>query len=206
MRKISSPALTAAGLLVGAVLLAACASSGGGSAYGSGDPSLTAANPGGGPLDPFLTDGHAVLRALDAIGSRAGKPLRVLSLDADRMNGLHVDVQEPANHANVDRYVVAPNGDLSGPAPVKMMSLDGKPITAASVDAQAFDAGAIGFARLTQTAREAIAKSGFPDARVSEWEINGLGPDARRYIFLDAARGRPVAVVNPNLTIVQMRF
>ena len=49
-------------------------------------------------------------------------------------------------------------------------------------------------------------KSKFSDARVSEWEINGLGPDARKYIYLDAARGRPVAVVNNDLKIVDMRF
>lgn len=69
-----------------------------------------------------------------------------------------------------------------------------------------FDPNAIAFARLTQTAREAIAKSGYPDARVKEWEFDGLGPDDRDYIYLDSARARPVAVVTPQMRIVTMRF
>src|SRR5579871_2721723 len=88
--------------------LAACSgSSRGGSSYGSGDPSLAAPNPAGGPIDPFLTDGQAVLRALDAVASRSGTPLRVTEIGADGVNGLTLDVQEPKNHVNVDRYVVA---------------------------------------------------------------------------------------------------
>jgi hypothetical protein len=46
-------------------------------------------------------------------------------------------VQEPKHHVNVDRYVVAPDGTLSGPTPVKLMSIGGGPITAASVDGRA---------------------------------------------------------------------
>ena len=189
-----------------ALLVAACSGKAGGGSYGSGDPALAAANPGGGPIDPFLTDGQAVLHALDAIAERSGKPLRVTSLNADRMNGLSVEVQEPKNHVNVDRFVVAPDGTMSGPTPVRLMSLNGGAISARDVDAQAFDPQKIGFARLTQTARAAIAKSGFSDARVSEWEIAGIGRDDKRYIYLEAARGRPVAIVNPALEIVDMRF
>jgi hypothetical protein len=190
-----------------ACALAACAhgSSGGGS-FGSGDPSLAAPNPGGGPIDPFLTDGTAVLHALDAIASRSGKPLRVTEIGADSLNGLSVDVQQPARHINVDHYVVAPDGSLSGPAPVKLMSLDGGPITASVVDRRAFDPTRIAFARLTQTARDAIAKSNYPDARVSQWEFDGLGPDDRKYIYLEAARARPVAAVSPSLQILRMQF
>ena len=176
------------------------------SAYGPGDPSLAAANPGGGPIDPFLTNGSSVLKALDAIAERSGKPLRVTSINADRMNGLTVDVQEPKRHVNVDQFVIAPDGMLSGPTPVKLTSLTGRAITAADVDAQAFDPKAIRFSRLTQTAREAIAKSGFSDARVVQWEFSGLGADDRKYMYLEAARGRPVAVINRDLTIVNMQY
>ena len=189
------------------LVLAACSgSSGGRGVYGSGDPNLAAANPGGGPIDPFLTNGQAVLLALDAIAARSGTPLRVTSINADQMNGLSVNVQEPTHHINVDRYVVAPDGTLTGPAPVKLMSIGGGPITAASVDARAFNAKAIAFARLTQTAREAIAKSNYPDARVIEWEFGGIGPDDRQYIYLESARSRPVAVVNSQLKILRMQF
>jgi hypothetical protein len=187
--------------------LAACSgSSAGHGAYGTGDPNLAAANPGGGPIDPFLANGQAVLQALDAIGARAGTPLRVTSIGADQMNGLTVDVQEPKNHINVDRYVVAPDGTITGPTPVKLMSLGGGPITAQSVDARAFSAKAIAFARLTPAVREAIAKSNYPDARVIEWEFGGIGPDDRKYVYLESARARPVAVVNPQLQILRMQF
>jgi|HubBroStandDraft_6_1064221.scaffolds.fasta_scaffold665332_2 hypothetical protein len=46
-------------LLAFAFALAACSgSSAGHNSYGSGDPSLAAPNLGGGPIDPFLTDGQ----------------------------------------------------------------------------------------------------------------------------------------------------
>jgi hypothetical protein len=190
-----------------ALALGACSgSSATRGSYGSGDPSLAAANLGGGPIDPFLTDGQAVLRALDAIAARSGRPMRVTSLGADRMNGLMVDVQEPKNHINVDHYVVAPDGALSGPTPVKLMSMDSSPITAAKVDGEAFDPKAIAFARLTQTARDAIAESKYPDARVTEWEFGGIGPDDRQYVYLESSRARPVAVVNSQLKILRMQF
>src|SRR5580700_12330812 len=160
-----------------AFALAACSGhSGQSNSYGSGDPNLAAPNPGGGPIDPFLTDGIAVLHALDAIAARSGEPLRVTEISADGVNGLMVDVQEPAHHINVDHYVVAPDGTLTGPTPVKLVSLDGGPITVATVDQRAFNPKAIDFARLAHTAREAIAKSNYSDARVTEWELDGLGP------------------------------
>jgi len=176
------------------------------SAYGAGDPNLAAASPGGGTIDPFLSNGQAVLRALDAIESRSGKPLRVTSISADQNNGLTADVQQPSRHINVDRYVVAPDGTLSGPTPVRLMSLGGGQITAADVDRRAFDPRAIAFNRLTQTVRDAIAKSNYPDARVTEWEFGGIGIDDRKYIYFESARARPVAVVTPQLTIVRMQY
>jgi hypothetical protein len=194
-------------LLAIAFALVACSGgSGGHGSYGSGDPNLAAANPGGGVINPFLTDGQAVLSAFDAIAADSGRPLRVTSISADRINGLMVDVQEPAHHINVDHYVVAPDGTLTGPTPVKLVSLDGGPITVATVDQRAFNPKAIDFARLAHTAREAIAKSNYSDARVTEWELDGLGPDDRRYIYLESARARPVAVVNPDLKILRMQF
>jgi len=191
-----------------ALALSACSgsTSGGGGSYGSGDPSLTAPNPGGGTANPFLADGQAVLHALDAIEAKSGKPLRVTSMEADTVNGMMVNVQEPSNHVNVDGYKIAPDGSMTGPTPVKVMSLDGGPITAAEVDRQAFDPRAIGWARLTQTVKDAIVQSKSPDARVANWEIDGVGHDDKRFIYLDAARSRPVAEVKPDLSIVSVRF
>jgi len=192
---------------VAAWTLAACSgSSGSHGAYGTGDPNLAASNPGGGPIDPFLTDGHAVTQALDAIAQRSGRPMRITSISADRINGLMVDVQEPAHHINVDRYVVGPDGTLSGPTPVKLMSMDGGPITVQKVDARAFSANAIAFADLAATSKAAIAKSGYADARVTEWEIDGIGPDDRRFMYLESARARPSAEISPQLKIVRMSF
>lgn len=186
--------------------LAGCSGASGGSSYGTGDPNLAATNPGGGPISPFLADGQAVSRAFDAIEARSGKPLRVTSITSDRMNGLMVDVQEPKSRINVDQYTTSPGGTLGGPTPVKLMSLTGGQITVADVDRRAFDPRAVGFERLTATAREAIAKSKYADARVSEWDFAGVGPDDRRYLYLDSARARPVAVLGPHLTILDMRF
>jgi hypothetical protein len=197
-----------AGAMLAALALAGCAS-GGGSAhndYGQGDPNLAAPNPGGGPIDPFLTDGHAVVRALDAIAQKSGRPLRVTSINADGVNGLSVDVQEPKHPINVDHYVVAIDGTLTGPTPVKLMSLDGGPITAAKVDERAFDPNAIAFVRLASTAKQAIAKSGYSDARVSQWEIDGVGHDDRHFMYLESARARPAANIDSHLNIIGMSF
>ena len=198
-----------------AFALASCpaASAGDGSAYGPGDPKLAAPNPLGGPVDPFLTNGEAVLRALDAIAARSGRPLRVTAISANNVEGLTVDVQEPAHHVNVDRYVVAPDGTIADPKPVQVdpQAWDSEanvnaPVTAAIVDRQAFDPTVLGFARLAQTAREAIAKSGFSDARVTTWEFKGIKPSSPRWIYLEAARGKPVAQVDVHLKIVGFEY
>jgi hypothetical protein len=187
--------------------LAACSNSAGShGSYAAGDPNLAASNPGGGPIDPFLADGKAVTQALDDIAQRSGRPMRITSISADRINGLMVDVQEPAHHMNVDHYVVGPDGTISGPTPVKLMSLDGGPITVQKVDARAFSPSAVAFADLAATAKAAIAKSGYSDARVTEWEIDGIGPDDRRFIYLESARARPSAEISPQLKIVRMSF
>lgn len=179
-----------AGLTLAAVAFSGCSASSAGGSSSNGD---------------FLTDGHAVLRALDTIAAKSGTPLRITTISADGVSGLSVDVQEPKNHINVDRYTVASNGAVTGPTPVKLMSLDGGPITAASVDLQAFDPKAVGFARLSTTVKEAIAKS-HTDAHVNQWEIGGIGPDDRRFLYLESSRARPVAILRPDLTIADMRF
>jgi hypothetical protein len=162
---------------------------------------------GGSPsVGDFLTDGRTVKRALDAIAAKSGTPMRITTIGADRVTGLSVDVQEQKDHVNVDRYVVASDGSITGPTPVKLTSLDGGPVTAASVDQQAFDPKAVGFARLSTTVKEAIAKSRYSDARVNQWEIGGLGPDDRRYLYLESSRARPVAILRRDLTIADMRY
>ena len=189
MKRLSIGAVTAA---LATIVLSACSGdSAGGSSSGGGD---------------FLTDGNAVLSALDAVAAKSGKPMRVTTIGADRVSGLSVDVQEPDNHVNVDRYVIAANGSISGPTPVKLMSLDGGPVTAASVDLQAFDPKKIGFTRLSTTVKEAIAKSHYSDARVNQWEIGGLGRDDRRYLYLESERARQVAILRPDLRIADMRY
>ncbi|MGB8908690.1 MAG: hypothetical protein WCC84_08060, partial [Candidatus Cybelea sp.] len=55
------------------------------------------------------------------------------------------------------------------------------------------------FTRLAQTERTAISKSGYPDARVTQWELDGIGADDRRFIYLESARARPTAEVDPQL-------
>jgi hypothetical protein len=174
--------------------------------YGQGDPKLAAAAPGGGAIDPFLTDGQAVIRALGDIAQRSGKPLRVTSISADGVNGLMVDVQEPKHPINVDHYVVGIDGTLTGPTPVKMMSMDGGPITAEKVTARAFDPNAIAFVRLSKTAQAAIAKSGYPDARVTQWEIDGIGHDDRHFMYLESPRARPSANIDSQLNIIGMSY
>ncbi len=168
------------------------------SPYGAGDPKLTATNMAGGPLNPFLTDGHAVQLALAEIARHSGKPLRVTSMWADRTDGLSVDVRT-TRHTNVDRYTIAPDGTFAGPQPVR--------VTAPN-DARdsAFDPQAIAFARMAQTARQAIVKSKFPDSRVSAWQVDGLKPNDHLYLYLDAARARPIAVLDPHLNIVRIQY
>jgi len=126
-------------------------------------------------------------------------------MNADQVNGLTVDVQEPIHRVNVDRYVVALDGTLSGPTPVQLMSMGGSgPVTAKDVDRETFDPKAVGFERLARTAREAIAKSTYSEARVAQWEFDG--PNGRRFMYLQAPRGRPAAVLGPKLTIESMSF
>jgi hypothetical protein len=117
-----------------------------------------------------------------------------------------VDVQEPKHPINVDHYMVGIDGTLSGPTPVKMMSMDSGPVTAATITARAFDPNAIAFVRLSKTAQAAIAKSGYPDARVTQWEIDGIGKDDRHFMYLESARSRPAANIDSQLHIIGMSY
>ena len=98
-RTFASGRLVAALATLG-VVLAGCSGSskGGDSGYGTGDPKLAAPAPGGSAIDPFLSDGHAVLRALDAIAAKSGKPLRITSIDCrshQRADRPRAGAQEP---------------------------------------------------------------------------------------------------------------
>ena len=142
----------------------------------------------------------AVLKAFDAIEARSGKPLRVTSITSDGVNGLMVNVQEPAHRLNVDAYTVAPNGTLSGPTPVRLMSLNGGPNYPSRSRRRVFlTPRAVGFERLTATVRDGIARSKYPDARVSEWDFAGMHADDRRFMYFEAARARPAAELGPHL-------
>lgn len=117
-----------------------------------------------------------------------------------------MNVQEPNNHANVDQYVVSPDGRLDGPKPVRIMSLNGGPITAASVDERAFDPNKLGWDNLTQTIRDGIRRSGYADARAQEWDIEGIGPDDKRFVYLESSRARPNLELDTQLKIVRVSF
>ncbi|MGA8534129.1 MAG: hypothetical protein WB615_08485 [Candidatus Tumulicola sp.] len=189
-----------------AVALVACSGSKGrsGPAYGTGDPSLAAPNSNG-SVNPFLTDGQAVVRALDAIEARTGKPLRVTLISANAMGGLTIDVQERASHGKLDRYQVAPNGTILGPVPEKLVTARGTVATAADIERQAFDPRALAFAHLAQTERDAIAKANDRGARVAEWDVGGIRPGDRRLIYIQTARGNLFAVIDPQFHIVRIR-
>jgi hypothetical protein len=185
--------------------LAACSGSKSSSTpYGTGDPNLGAANPMGGPVDPFLTDGQAVTNALDAVATRSGKPLRVMSINASAAGGLTVDIQDPAKPGNLDRYQVAPNGTLFGPIPMQLMA-QGRPVSAAEIAQQVFDPKTVPFTRLTQAVRDAIARSNVPDARESLWVFSGIRPGDRRYIYLETSRGRKAAALDPQLNVLRIQ-
>ncbi|MBV9056751.1 MAG: hypothetical protein JO351_08950, partial [Candidatus Eremiobacteraeota bacterium] len=48
--------------------------------------------------------------------------------------------------------------------------------------------------------------SGYPDARVTEWEFNGIGRDDRHFMYLESARARPSANIDAHLHILGMQF
>ncbi|MBV8373570.1 MAG: hypothetical protein JOY69_09935, partial [Candidatus Eremiobacteraeota bacterium] len=188
------------------ISLAACSGSKSSSTapYGTGDPSLGAANPMGGPVDPFLTDGQAVTNAIDAVAARAGQPLRIMMINASAAGGLTIDIRDPHKRGNLNRYQVAPTGTVFGPIPMQLIS-EGRPVTAEEIDRQAFDPKAVNFARLAQAERDALTQAKIPDARVVVWSMAGIRPNDHRSIILEYSGGRVAVILDPQLNIVRLQ-
>jgi hypothetical protein len=178
----------------------------GASPYGAADPKLTAPNPTGGPANPFLANGNAILKALNAIAARSGRPLRIMNLEADTFNGLSAEVVEPRNHLHVDEYKIAIDGTMTGPFPVRLNGSDGKAPTVADVDYNSLDPRIYRFAGLTKAVREAIVKSKASDARVSSWQIDRAWGQYQWGLTMDAERSRPNVTLRPNATIENISY
>jgi hypothetical protein len=178
----------------------------GASPYGAADPRLTAPNPTGGPANPFLANGNAIAKALNAIAARSGRPLRIMNLEADTFNGLSAEVVEPRNRLHVDEYKIAIDGTMTGPFPVRLNGADGKAPTVADVDYNSLDPRIYHFAGLANAVREAIAKSKTPDARVSSWQIDRAWGEYQWGLTMDAQRSRPNVTLRPNATIERISF
>ncbi len=170
--------------------------------YGTGDPGLGAAGPTG-SVSPFLTDGQAVMHGLDAIAARSGQPLRVTQVTVNAAGGLIVDVREAAQHGLLSRYMVASNGTILGPIPVKLVS-GGVVRTAADIQHMVFDPKAVPFAQLARAERDAIAMAKLPSLRVSQWDVGGLGPHSRRVMLLENDNGRRIVVLDPQFHVAQI--
>jgi len=167
--------------------------------YGTGDPELAAANPYGGPSDPFLTDGNAVLRALDTIGQRYSTPLRLTSISAHANGGLILDVQKPADKGHVERYIVSPDGKVLGPIPVKLV-VNGGLATRRDIDVLLFDPKTIAFTRLDAAARDAIAHAKLGDARVYQWGLGGA--KKKIYMIVESLTDHRIILLDRQLNIV----
>jgi hypothetical protein len=176
------------------------------SPYGSADPKLTAPNPTGGPANPFLANGNAIVKALDAIAARSGRPLRIMNLEADTVNGLSAEVVEPRNHLHVDEYKIAIDGTMTGPFPVALHGSDGNAPTVAGVDYNSLDPRMYRFAGLANAVREAIAKSKVSDARVGSWQIDRAWGQYQWGLTMDAARSRPNVSLRPDATIANISY
>jgi hypothetical protein len=178
----------------------------GASPYGAADPRLTAPNPTGGPANPFLANGNAIVKALNAIAARSGRPLRLMNLEADTVNGLSAEVVEPRNHLHVDEYKIAIDGTMTGPFPVRLDGSDGKAPTVAGVDYNSLDPRMYHFAGLANAVRQAIAKSKASDARASSWQIDRAWGEYQWGLTLDAERSRPNVTLRPNATIENISY
>ncbi len=171
--------------------------------YGTGDPKLGVAAVSG-AINPFLTDGQTVTRALDAVAARAGQPLQVTLINANAAGGLTVDVRSVARHGNLDRYLVQTDGKMLGPIPEKLVSPAGVVITPAQIARLVWDPKAVPFARLPQMEREAIEKSKLAGARVAEWDVGGIKPHDRRVMLLEGVSGRAIVVFDAQMNIVRI--
>jgi hypothetical protein len=170
--------------------------------YGTGDPALAAMNPFGGPIDPFLTDGDSVQRALHTVAAHYHEPLRLTSISAHSNGALIVDVQLETNRGKVVRYIIAQDGKTLGPIPVKLLVM-GTPATPKDVALLVFDPNTIAFARLNAAARDAIKRSKLPDGRVSQWGLGGAKKHV--YVIVEATGGkRRIILLDHGLGFVKM--
>lgn len=168
--------------------------------YGTGNPNLAQPNPGGGPVDPFLTDGNAVLQAIHDVQSHYTQPIRVTSISA-HAEGLILDVVLPTDRARVVRYIIPPNGKIIGPIPVKLV-VNGRVANASDVASLAFDPTTLPFARLEPALRDAVAHSKIDDARIFQWGLGGANKDV--YVIVDGPVVRRVAFFNHQLRFLRM--
>ena len=178
----------------------------GASPYGAADPRLTAPNPTGGPANPFLANGNAIVKALNAIAARSGRPLRIMNLQADTVNGLSAEVVEPRNHLNVDEYKIAIDGTMTGPFPVQLNGSDGNAPTVASVAYNSLDPRLYRFTGLANAVRQAIEKSKASDARASSWQIDRAWGQYQWGLTLDARRSRPNVTLRPDATVENISY
>jgi hypothetical protein len=194
----------AAGAVVLVAALAACSGSKQNqnqnpAPYGTGDPTLTAINVNGGPINPFLTDGNAVRRAIATVAPHYA-PLRLTSISAVSGAGLVLDVVEPIRRDKVVRYMFSPNGKTLGPIRVKLV-VAGAVATPADIAALAFDPNTIAFERLAPAVRDAIARSKLQDGRISQWGLGG----AKKHIYMviDAVPLRRFVLYDHHLRFVR---
>jgi hypothetical protein len=168
--------------------------------YGTGDPTLAAVNPYGVALNPFLTDGNAVRRALATLAPRY-VPFRITSIAATSGGGLTVDVVTPVRRDKVVRYILLPTGKTYGPIPVKLV-VSGAIATAADIAQLAFDPNTIAFGRLTPAVRDAIARSKLQKGRISQWGLGGAKKHI--YMIIDAMPLRHAVLYDHQLRFVRI--
>lgn len=170
--------LTATAALLVAALAACSGSKQNPAPYGTGDPNLAAINPYGGPIDPFLTNGDAVRKALATLPARYS-PVRLTSISAQNGGGLIADVVEPVRADKVVRYIFQSSGKTLGPIPVKLV-IAGAVATRADIAGLAFDPNTIAFSRLADGVRDAIARSKLQNGRISQWGLGG----AKKHVYM----------------------
>jgi hypothetical protein len=192
----------AASAAVIVAVLAACSGSKSGdtSSFGTGDPKLAAASPGG-TVSPFLTDGAAVQRALGIVQTKYGGTLRLTSIGAHAMGGLTLDVQPPKNPSRIERYLIPASGSMVGPIPVKLI-INGAPATTAIIEQLVFDPATISFARLAPAVREAINRSKLTDGRVNQWGLDGA--HKKIYMIVVTQSDHRTVLLDNQLHVVQV--
>jgi len=182
--------------------LAACSGSktGDATSFGAGDSKLAESSPNG-TVNPFLTDGAAVQRALGILRTRYGGKLRLTSIGAHAMSGLTVDVQQPKGPSHIVRYLIPASGKMVGPIPVKLI-INGDPATTAEIEQLVFDPAAISFARLAPAVRDAIDRSKLTGGRVMQWGLDGA--HKRIFMIVVTQSDRRTVLLDNQLHVVQV--